>query len=121
MDLLTERYGGCDTDQSVANYFQQPDETPDATLNVRVEESTKVGLEALTRFWQMLAITGGTSKSTADKTITVTSTARRLLRVGLEGAFAEALKTAGLDAIPRSESDWARLEKALTDIARKRG
>lgn len=100
---------------SPVRYYDAP-EGPTSQLNLRIEPSLRGGLEALARFWRAIARAQGRPVE-AVEAITVSHVAKRLLTVGLDGAFAEGLSDAGLEALPQTDAEWRRLEQSLERLA----
>lgn len=103
---------GVGTDDDRAEYFEAPERR--VQIGVRVDESVKHGLELLIPLWRARAIALGRDPEMVDLAHVV----RRLLRVGVEGALAQALKAAGLAQLPGTPDEWKQLEKALEKLAR---
>lgn len=91
--------------------FEPPDIS--VALNLRVPESTKESLEAVIRLWQLLADARGKPSGKID----MSHVCRRLLKVGVEQAFAEVgIK---VDDLMNGDVDWDDVEKAVSEVARK--
>lgn len=94
-------------DGEAVDFYEPPERK--VALNLRVEESLKRGLENLVKMWRAMAIARGHDPKAWD----LTEVSKRLLRVGIEGAFTEALNEVGLKRLPTSDADWQALEAAL--------
>lgn len=96
-------------------YYEAPEEKK-VNLNLRVEESIRRGLESLVRLWKLYAKARGEDPDNVDLTFVI----KRLLRVGLDGAFGEVLAEAKLERMPNTDAEWARFEKTLEKMAAAR-
>lgn len=101
-------------DEPVVDFYEPPERK--VALNLRVEESLKRGLENVVKMWRALAIARGHDPKIWD----VTEVTKRLLRVGIEGAFTEAMALVGLKRLPTTDAEWSALEAALEKQATDR-
>jgi hypothetical protein len=89
---------------------------PKVALNLRVEVSLRRQLEALVSLWNAHAIARGEFGKWD-----LTEVVKHLLGVGIDGAFAQTYRAAGLSKMPANEAEWAifraALEKQLTEMA----
>lgn len=106
--------------KSVANYIQ-PDRVryyrpPEKRiqLSFRVPESLRDHLDGLVRLWKALAEADGKD----PKDIDLTYVCEQLLQVGVDGAWADVGQLAGLQGMPTTEEEWARLTKAIAGRAK---
>jgi hypothetical protein len=95
--------------ETVALYEPKPPD-PKVQLNLRVPRSTKDGIEAIVRLWTSMAVARGEEHEHID----LSYVARRLLKVGIEGAFDE------VGGIPQSEDDWEKVEAAIVKSAKSK-
>lgn len=95
-------------------YFEPPNKR--VALNFKVPEALKANLQALVRLWKIRAEVYNFDPSDIDLTHVCT----RLLSVGIDGAWAEAGKMAGLKGMPANEEEWARLSEALKQHANRK-
>ncbi|GMV19051.1 MAG: hypothetical protein AMXMBFR56_72750 [Polyangiaceae bacterium] len=98
-------------------YYEPEPRERKVQLNLRVEESLRRGLDSLVQLWKVYAKARGDDPADVDLTFVI----RRLLLVGIQGAFGEVLAEAKLDAMPVSDAEWARFEKSLEKMVRDRG
>lgn len=96
---------GFDVDYSYA----PPSKERKVALNLRVEESLRRNLEALLTLWRAVAIARGENPKAWD----LTEVIKRLLNIGIDSAFAQIYKSAGLERMPVSEAEWAKFKAAL--------
>lgn len=95
--------------EDMALYEPKPQD-PKVQLNLRVPKSTKDGLEAIVRLWTSMAIARGEEHEHID----LSYVARRLLKVGIEGAFDE------FGGTPQSDDDWAKVEAAIVKSSKSK-
>jgi hypothetical protein len=88
-------------------YYSPHQEQRTAQLTVRLPKGTKEGLEALARLWTHIE---RVRTGDPEVEITVTDVANRLLRVGLDGAWAE------IGAQPRTEAEWTEVLKKAEKV-----
>jgi hypothetical protein len=79
-------------------------------LTTRQPEDVRAGLETVRELWRLRAELNGDDADAIDLTFVV----ERLLRVGIDGAWGQALHAAGLEHIPRTPEEWQQLRKGLT-------
>lgn len=96
-------------------YYEPQEKERKVQLNLRVEESIRRGLDMLVRLWKVYAKARGEDPGDVDLTFVI----RRLLRVGLDGAFAEVLAEAKLERMPATDAEWQRFEKTLEKMAQR--
>lgn len=104
---------GLSHDDDPSEYFDAPERR--VPVSARVDESIKQGIELLIPLWRSRAIALGRDPEMVDQAHVI----RRLLRVGVEGALAQALKQAGLKQMPRTPDEWKQLEKSLEKLTRE--
>lgn len=96
-----------------SQYWQTPPQKR-VTLTVRVPEDVKEHLEGVIQLWRILAKLNHSD----PEQVTLTYVVERMLRVGVDGVWAQAGAQAGLDGMPRTPEEWQALEAALL---KKRG
>jgi hypothetical protein len=94
------------------DYFATPEKK--VALNLRVPESLKEQLKLVTELWKVMAEAKGLDPADID----MTYVCLRLLRVGIDGAWAQAGQLAGLDGMPTNEAEMERLKKAILATAK---
>lgn len=95
------------------DYFEPPEKR--IQLNFRVRASLKAQLQDVVRLWKIMAMARGTEPEDID----LTYVAERLLKVGVEGTWAQVLSFAGLDGMPKTDEDWTKLERAILKAAKE--
>jgi hypothetical protein len=96
------------------DFYEPPERI--VALNLRVDERTKRGLEALVSLWRAFAIARGEN----PKAWSLNAVAERLLQVGQAGALTEVLQSIGLKKMPADASEWQQFEAALAKIVEQR-
>lgn len=99
--------------QDDVRYYEPEAKERKVQLNLRVEESLRRGLDSLVRLWRVYAKARGEDPADVDLTFVV----RRLLLVGLDGAFGEVLTEAKLERMPSTDDEWRRFERSLEKMA----
>ena len=84
-------------------------------LTTRQPEDVRAGLETVRELWRLRAELNGDDADAIDLTYVV----ERLLRVGIDGAWGQALHASGLKHIPRTPEEWQQLRKALSAKTRR--
>jgi hypothetical protein len=84
-------------------------------LTTRQPEDVRSGLETVRELWRLRAELNGDDADAIDLTFVV----ERLLRVGIDGAWGQALHAAGLKHIPHTPEEWQQLRKALAAKPRR--
>jgi hypothetical protein len=79
-------------------------------LTTRQPEEVRAGLETVCELWRLRAELNGDEADAIDLTYVV----ERLLRVGIDGAWGQALHAAGLERVPSTPEEWQQLRKGLT-------
>lgn len=85
-------------------------------LTTRQPEDVRAGLETVRELWRLRAELNGDDADAIDLTYVV----ERLLRVGIDGAWGQALHAAGLERIPSTPEEWQQLRKGLSAKAKRR-
>jgi hypothetical protein len=98
----------------MARYYKRREKS--AQLNVRIPESLKAALEEVVRLWRAQAIVDGDPPDD----MTLTYVVERLLTVGVEGAWGEKLTDAGLKAVPKTDEEWAQLERSMAKAVKRK-
>lgn len=86
-----------------------------APKSFRMAPQIERGLEALKRMWRIRAASIGDP----PEAITDSSVVTRLIESGLDAAFEEVFKAAGLKGLPTTEEQWALFDKALDHRLKK--
>lgn len=94
-------------DISLMDYFELPERRVQVTA--KLPESLKAGLHATVRLWKLMARVRGMDPSDIDLTHVIA----RLLKIGVDGVWAQAGAIAGLNGMPKDDAEWALLEAAL--------
>lgn len=94
----------------MTEYFRLPEKS--THLNLRVPESLKADLLNVVRLWKLMAKAAG-AKDEAIEDITLTHVCERLLRIGVDGVWAQAGSKAGLSGAPQNDEEWAALARAI--------
>lgn len=114
---------------SVTDYLDLPEKR--VPLNFRVPASLKRDLQAIMDTWQWMAEARADAEAEASKKpdaeakardvkdVDLTFVCERLLRIGLEGAWAQMGQRAGLEGMPSSPSEWDRLRKSIVKRAKE--
>lgn len=84
-------------------------------LTTRQPEDVRAGLETVRELWRLRAELNGDDADAIDLTYVV----ERLLRVGIDGAWGQALEAAGLEHVPSTPEEWQRLRRALGGKSRR--
>ena len=84
-------------------------------LTTRQPEDVRAGLETVRELWRLRAELNGDDADAIDLTYVV----ERLLRVGIDGAWGQALHAAGLEHVPQTPEDWQKLRKGLERASRR--
>lgn len=96
-----------------SEYWQTPPQKR-VTLTVRIPKDVKEHLDGVIELWRILA-----QLDHADPdSVSLTYVVERMLRVGVDGVWAQVGHQAGLDGMPRTPEEWERLKTALM---KKRG
>lgn len=98
----------------MSDYWQAPPQKR-VSLTVRVPKDLKLHLEAVQELWRVLAALDNTDPESVNMTYVV----ERLLRVGVDGVWAQVGHGAGLSGMPRNPEEWEQL-KAYLRKAKKR-
>lgn len=101
-------------DWSYVEYFEPPPEKR-VPLNFRVPVSLKEHLQAIVDLWKIKAQSAGHDPEGID----MTYVCERLLRVGVDGVWAQEGKIAGLDGAPRNDAEREALKRAILKEASK--
>lgn len=101
-------------DESV-DYFDMPPEKR-VPMNMRIPASLRAHLEAILELWKVVAETQGLDPDALDLTYVV----ERLLRVGVDGAWAQAAKEAGIEGTPKTPVEIERFKERILEHARLR-
>lgn len=84
-------------------------------LTTRQPEDVRAGLETVRELWRLRAELNGDDADAIDLTYVV----ERLLRVGIDGAWGQALHAAGLERVPSTPEEWQRLRKSLQRASKR--
>lgn len=103
---------------SVSNYFELPEKR--VALSARVPESLKGQLSAIVRLWRIRAVARGMTTQEAEGSIDMTYVIERLLKVGVEGVWAQEGAAIGLTGMPSDDAEWGALERSILKDAAKR-
>lgn len=90
------------------DYWKTPPQKR-VTLTVRIPEDVKLHLDAVIQLWKVMAQLNHSD----PEQVTLTYVVERLLRVGVDGVWAQAGAQAGLDGMPRTPEEWEQLKAAL--------
>lgn len=99
----------------MSEYWKAPPEKREA-VNYRFPRDLKANLQAAQELFRVLAVLEGSD----PEAVTATYTAERLLRVSLDGLWAQVGAPAGLQGMPRNAEEWEKLKKSLTKRQPKR-
>lgn len=100
---------------SMPDYFDLPEKR--VPLNFRVPTSLKEQLQGVMKAWKWMAEARGRDPKDVD----LTFVCERLLRGGLDAAWAQMGQSADLDGMPKTEEEWARLRKTIFKAAKDEG
>ena len=107
------KVGGALQDEPVADYFEVPEKKEQITSRFSV--SGLRAARALVTLWKIKAEIAGADPDD----ITLSYVLDRLVKVGADGAWAQALAAAGLQAVPDTQDEWGRLKASLYEAAGK--
>lgn len=93
--------------EALVDYFEMPEKK--VVLSVRVSEGLKEQLLLVVELWQALA----EAKGGDPESINLTHVVERLLRVGVDGTWGQVGHLAGLDGMPRTAEEMAKLKAAI--------
>lgn len=94
--------------EPMPNYFEPPPE-PRVAVNMRLPVGLKAHLDAIVKLWQVMADAQGVDSTNVN----LTYVCERLLRVGVDGVWAQTGGKAGLTGMPRTDEDWDKLIAAI--------
>lgn len=92
----------------MSDYWQTPPQKRE-TLTVRIPKDLKAHLEGVIELWRALAVIDGSDPEQVNLTYVV----ERLLRVGVDGVWAQVGEPAGLSGMPRNKEEWELLKASM--------
>jgi hypothetical protein len=98
----------------VSDYWQAPPQKR-VTLTVRIPKDVMEHLQGVIELWRVLA----QQEHKDPDSVNLTYVVERLLRVGVDGTWAQAAHGAGLSGMPRNKEEWEQLKAHLTKAKTK--
>lgn len=89
------------------DYWKPPDKR--VAVNLRLPADLKAHLDGVQQLWRILAEADGEDPDL----VTFTYVCERLMRVGVDGVWAQVGEPAGLRGMPRTPEEWTRLKASI--------